>query len=61
MLPIKLSLFHKDQALAFNNVGWTVYDDDWITENDGVGWHHTGSIPVSAHVHVCMYHSLKCM
>ena len=41
---------NKDQALVFNNVGWTVYDDDLVTEKNGVGWHHTGSTIVSVHI-----------
>ena len=30
-----------------NNLGWTVYDDDLVTEQSGVGWHHSGFVPVS--------------
>ena len=27
-----------------------MYDDDLVTEKNGVGWHHTGSTIVSVHI-----------
>ena len=41
---------HTDQAVVNSNLGWTVYDDDRIAEQSGIGWHNSGHVPVS---HLC--------
>ena len=36
-----------DNAIIFNNYGWTMYDDHLVTEKEDMGWQTSSTIAVS--------------